>query len=106
SKLIGSDAFQEADIVGITMPITKHSFLVRSAEEIPQALAEAFYIANTGRPGPVLVDITKDAQESQMVFSWPPVMDLPGYRPVTRGHSRQVREAPKLIQAARRTGLH
>ncbi|HIY85494.1 MAG TPA: acetolactate synthase large subunit, partial [Candidatus Yaniella excrementavium] len=82
SKLIGSDAFQEADIVGITMPITKHSFLVRRAEDIPQALAEAFYIANTGRPGPVIVDITKDAQESEMEFSWPPVMDLPGYRPV------------------------
>lgn len=66
SQLIGSDAFQEADIVGITMPITKHSFLVQRAEDIPKALAEAFYIANTGRPGPVLVNVTKDAQESQM----------------------------------------
>lgn len=106
SKLIGSDAFQEADIVGITMPITKHSFLVRSAEDVPQALAEAFYIANSGRPGPVLVDVTKDAQESQMEFTWPPTMDLPGYRPVTRGHSRQVREAAKLIQDARRPVLY
>jgi len=106
SKLIGSDAFQEADIVGITMPITKHSFLVRRAQDIPQALAEAFYIANTGRPGPVLVDITKDAQESEMEFSWPPEMDLPGYRPVTRGHSRQVREAAKLIQEAKRPVLY
>lgn len=106
SKLIGSDAFQEADIVGITMPITKHSFLVRRAEDVPQALAEAFYIANTGRPGPVLVDVTKDAQESSMEFSWPPTMDLPGYRPVTRGHSRQVREAAKLIQDAKRPVLY
>src|SRR5699024_8150319 len=102
SKLIGSDAFQEADIVGITMPITKHSFLVRRAEDVPQALAEAFYIANTGRPGPVLVDVTKDAQESEMQCSWPAVMHLPGYRPVTRGHSRQVRDAAKRIQAAKR----
>jgi len=106
SQLIGSDAFQEADIVGITMPITKHSFLVQRAEDIPQALAEAFYIANTGRPGPVLVDITKDAQQSEMEFSWPPTMDLPGYRPVTRGHSRQVREAAKLIQEAEKPVLY
>src|SRR5690625_1965600 len=106
SNLIGSDAFQEADIVGITMPITTHSFLVRRAEDVPQALAEAFYIANTGRPGPVLVDVTKDAQESSMEFSWPPTMDLPGYRPVTRGHSRQVREAAKLIQDAKRPVLY
>jgi len=106
SQLIGSDAFQEADIVGITMPITKHSFLVQRAEDIPKALAEAFYIANTGRPGPVLVDITKDAQQSEMEFSWPPTMDLPGYRPVTRGHSRQVREAAKLIQEAEKPVLY
>src|SRR5699024_9973194 len=89
-----------------TMPITKHSFLVRRAEDVPQALAEAFYIANTGRPGPVLVDVTKDAQESEMQFSGPPVMDLPGYRPVTRGRSRQVREAAKLIQEAKRPVLY
>ena len=106
SQLIGSDAFQEADIVGITMPITKHSFLVQRAEDIPQALAEAFYIANTGRPGPVLVDITKDAQQDEMEFSWPPAMDLPGYRPVTRGHSRQLREAARLIQEAKKPVLY
>src|SRR5699024_3830553 len=105
SKLIGSDAFQEADSLGISMLITKHSFLVRRAEDVPQALAEAFYIAKTGRPGPVLVDVTKDDQEPEMQFSWPPVMDLPGYRPVTRGHSRQVREAAKLIQEAKRPVL-
>src|SRR5699024_7621826 len=106
SKLIGSDAFQEADIVGITMPITKHSFLVRRAEDVPQALAEAFYIANTGRPGPVLVDVTKDAQESEMQVSWPPVMDLPAYRPRTRCRRRQRREAATLIQEAKRPVLY
>ncbi len=100
SAFIGSDAFQEADIVGITMPITKHSFLVTKAEDIPRMLASAFYIASTGRPGPVLVDITKDAQQSKMMFSWPPKIDLPGYKTVVRGHNKQVREAAKLIAAS------
>jgi acetolactate synthase I/II/III large subunit len=102
SAVIGSDAFQEADIVGITMPITKHSYLVTKAADIPRVLAEAFYIASTGRPGPVLVDITKDAQQSKMTFSWPPRIDIPGYRTVVRGHAKQVREAAKLIAAAER----
>ncbi|MGL3806046.1 acetolactate synthase large subunit [Paeniglutamicibacter sp. R2-26] len=102
SAFIGSDAFQEADIVGITMPITKHSFLVTKAEDIPRMLASAFYIASTGRPGPVLVDITKDAQQSKMMFSWPPKIDLPGYKTVVRGHNKQVREAAKLIAASSR----
>lgn len=102
SAVIGSDAFQEADIVGITMPITKHSYLVTKAADIPRVLAEAFHIATTGRPGPVLVDITKDAQQSTMTFSWPPKIDLPGYRTVVRGHSKQVREAAKLIAASER----
>ncbi|TJY68867.1 acetolactate synthase large subunit [Arthrobacter sp. CAU 1506] len=102
SAVIGSDAFQEADIVGITMPVTKHSYLVTKAQEIPRVLAEAFHIATTGRPGPVLVDITKDAQQSMMSFSWPPKIDIPGYRTVVRGHSKQVREAAKLIAAAER----
>ncbi|MBB2996482.1 acetolactate synthase large subunit [Paeniglutamicibacter cryotolerans] len=100
SAFIGSDAFQEADIVGITMPITKHSFLVTKAEDIPRVLASAFYIAATGRPGPVLVDITKDAQQSKMTFSWPPKIDLPGYKTVVRGHNKQVREAAKLIASS------
>ena len=72
SKAIGTDAFQEADIVGITMPITKHNFLVTKAEDIPRTIAEAFHIASTGRPGPVLVDIAKDALQAQTTFSWPP----------------------------------
>ncbi|NKG20579.1 acetolactate synthase large subunit [Paeniglutamicibacter terrestris] len=102
SAFIGSDAFQEADIVGITMPITKHSFLVTKAADIPRMLASAFHIASTGRPGPVLVDITKDAQQSMMEFSWPPKIDLPGYKTVVRGHNKQVREAAKLIAASSR----
>ncbi|MCE0446697.1 hypothetical protein LT493_25130 [Streptomyces tricolor] len=87
SKAIGTDAFQEADIVGITMPITKHNFLVTKAEDIPRIIAQAFHIASTGRPGPVLVDIAKDALQAKTTFSWPPVMDLPGYRPVTKPHA-------------------
>ncbi|GER21880.1 acetolactate synthase [Zafaria cholistanensis] len=102
SQFIGTDAFQEADIVGITMPITKHSFLVTKAEDIPRVLASAFHIAATGRPGPVLVDITKDAQQARTLFAWPPKIDLPGYRTVVRGHAKQVREAAKLIAAAER----
>jgi len=106
SGVIGTDAFQEADIVGITMPITKHSFLVTDPNDIPHVMAEAFHLASTGRPGPVLVDVAKDAQVGQMTFSWPPRIDLPGYRPVTRGHNKQVREAAKLIAAARKPVLY
>ncbi|WP_269089119.1 thiamine pyrophosphate-binding protein, partial [Mycobacterium avium] len=98
--LIGTDAFQEADISGITMPITKHNFLVRSGNEIPQVLAEAFHIAASGRPGAVLVDIPKDVLQGQCTFSWPPRIHLPGYKPTTKPHSRQIREAAKLIAAA------
>ncbi|MFW0772144.1 acetolactate synthase large subunit [Paenarthrobacter nitroguajacolicus] len=106
SGVIGTDAFQEADIVGITMPITKHSFLVTDPNDIPHVMAEAFHLASTGRPGPVLVDIAKDAQVGQMTFSWPPKVDLPGYRPVVRGHNKQVREAAKLIAAASKPVLY
>jgi acetolactate synthase-1/2/3 large subunit len=102
SKAIGTDAFQEADIRGITMPITKHNYLVTDPAEIPRALAEAFHVAGTGRPGPVLVDISKDALQSTTTFSWPPQIDLPGYRPVIRPHSKQIREAARLISAAKR----
>ncbi|WP_026555303.1 acetolactate synthase large subunit [Arthrobacter sp. 35W] len=106
SGVIGTDAFQEADIVGITMPITKHSFLVTDPNDIPHVMAEAFYLASTGRPGPVLVDVAKDAQQGQMTFSWPPVIDLPGYRPVFRGHSKQLREAARLIAEAKKPVLY
>ena len=97
SAAIGTDAFQEADIVGITMPITKHSFLVTRAEDIPGVIAAAYEIATTGRPGPVLVDFTKDAQNAKFEFSWPPKIDLPGFKPITDPHGKQVQAAAELI---------
>jgi acetolactate synthase-1/2/3 large subunit len=100
--LIGTDAFQEADICGITLPITKHNFLVTDPVEIPRTIAEAFHLARTGRPGPVLVDIPKDVLQEYTSFSWPPELRLPGYKPTTRPHGKQVREAAKLITHARR----
>src|SRR5690242_10130954 len=103
---IGTDAFQEADIQGITLPITKHNFLVQNAEELPQILAEAFHLAATGRPGPVLVDIPKDVLQNPTTFSWPPTLDLPGYRPTLHPHGKQIREAARLIAAARRPVLY
>jgi acetolactate synthase-1/2/3 large subunit len=106
SAAIGTDAFQEADICGITMPITKHNFLVQSAEDIPRTIAEAWHLAQTGRPGPVLVDIPKDILQAQTTFSWPPRLDLPGYRPTLHPHSKQVREAAKLMVTARRPVLY
>ncbi|MGH3314924.1 MAG: acetolactate synthase large subunit [Nocardioidaceae bacterium] len=106
SGAIGSDAFQEADIRGITMPITKHSYLVTDPAEIGTVIAEAFHIASTGRPGPVLVDVAKDAMQAMTTFSWPTELMLPGYRPVTRPHAKQVREAARLTVAARRPVLY
>ncbi|MEV6601911.1 acetolactate synthase large subunit [Actinoplanes sp. NPDC051346] len=103
---IGTDAFQEADIQGITLPITKHNFLIQTAEEIPRVMAEAFHLASTGRPGPVLVDIPKDILQAQTIFSWPPTLDLPGYRPTLHPHGKQIREAARLIAAAKRPVLY
>lgn len=103
---IGTDAFQEADIQGITLPITKHNFLVQSADDLPRVLAEAFHLAATGRPGPVLVDIPKDVLQAQTTFSWPPALDLPGYRPTLHPHGKQIREAARLIMAAKRPVLY
>ena len=106
SPAIGTDAFQEADIRGITMPITKHNFLVTNPDDIPRALAEAFHIASTGRPGPVLVDVSKDALQGMTTFEWPVTMNLPGYHPVTRPHSKQVREAARMIMDAQAPVLY
>jgi acetolactate synthase I/II/III large subunit len=106
SGSIGTDAFQEADIRGITMPITKHNYLVTDPAKIAQAIAEAFHVASTGRPGPVLVDISKDALQAMTTFSWPPQIDLPGYRPVTRPHGKQIREASRLMSEAKRPVLY
>ncbi|WP_285040520.1 acetolactate synthase large subunit [Plantibacter sp. LMC-P-059a] len=106
STLMGTDAFQEADIVGITMPITKHSFLVKTPEDVPAAIAAAYEIAGTGRPGPVLVDITKDAQQAEAPFIWPPKVDLPGYRPVTKAHGKQIQAAAQLLVNAKKPVLY
>ena len=97
ASLIGTDAFQEADVVGASMPVTKHSFLVTDASQIPARIAEAFHLAATGRPGPVLVDIAKSAQVAQMEFSWPPAPDLPGYRVAGKPNMKQVRAAARAI---------
>ncbi|WP_373280942.1 acetolactate synthase large subunit [Nocardia higoensis] len=98
--MMGTDAFQEADIVGISTPITKHAVLVTHAADIPRVLAEAFHLAASGRPGPVLVDIPKDVLRAQTVFHWPPLLELPGYRPVTQPNPRQIRAAIGLIARA------
>ena len=106
APMIGTDAFQEADIVGITLPVTKHNFLVTNADDIPRVIAEAFHIASTGRPGPVLVDIAKSAMQADTTFSWPQTLDLPGYHPVTKPHAKQIREAARLLATARRPVLY
>jgi acetolactate synthase-1/2/3 large subunit len=106
THLIGTDAFQEADIQGITMPIVKHSWLVDSVEEIPRVFKEAFHIARTGRPGPVLVDIPKDLQLTEFEFSYPKQVDIPGYKPSKHGHPKQVITAAEAILAAERPTLY
>ncbi|WP_328292152.1 acetolactate synthase large subunit [Kineococcus sp. NBC_00420] len=106
AKAIGTDAFQEADIAGITIPITKHNYLVTDPADIPRVIAEAFHLAATGRPGPVLVDVAKSALTATTSFAWPETIDLPGYRPVTRPHGKQIREAARLIAAAERPVLY
>ncbi|WP_461175894.1 acetolactate synthase large subunit [Trueperella pyogenes] len=100
ASLIGTDAFQEADIIGATYPLVKHSFLVTDANEIPARIAEAYHIARSGRPGPVLVDVTKSAQIDECEFSWPPEMDLPGYNPPTRPSLRDISAAARMIAQA------
>lgn len=102
SSFIGTDAFQEADIVGMTMPVTKHNILVKNADDIPLAIKQAFHIASTGRPGVVLVDVTKDAQQAETVFEWPEELNLPGYRVPGRPNGKQIREAVELLVNAKR----
>jgi len=106
SGAIGTDAFQEADIRGITMPISKHSYLVTDPDQIPRVIAEAFHIASTGRPGPVLVDVAKDAMQAMTTFEWPAEVSLPGYRPNIHPHGKQVREAARMIAASVRPVLY
>lgn len=105
-KLIGNDAFQEADIVGITRQITKHSYLVRNVNELAQTIKEAFFIATTGRPGPVLVDLPKDVMAQKATFHYPDTVSLRGYNPVTEGHPKQLRRATEIIRGARRPVLY
>lgn len=106
ASVIGTDAFQEADIVGITLPVTKHSFLITNPADIAPAIASAFHIARTGRPGPVLVDIAKSALQASASYQWPYNPELPGYHPVTKPHAKQVREAARLLATARRPVLY
>jgi acetolactate synthase-1/2/3 large subunit len=106
ASAIGTDAFQEADIRGISMPVTKHNFLVTNPDDIPRTVAEAFHIASTGRPGPVLIDVAKSALQSTTTYSWPSELHLPGYRPITRPHAKQIKEAVRLILEAKRPVLY
>ncbi|MFO7173638.1 MAG: biosynthetic-type acetolactate synthase large subunit [Bacillota bacterium] len=99
-SLIGRDAFQEADVVGITMPVTKHNYIVRSPQDLPRIIKEAFHLARTGRPGPVLVDIPKDVQTATLRWYYPEQVDLPGYKPTYVGHPAQVQKAAEAIRAA------
>ena len=102
SKAIGTDAFQEADIRGISFPITKHNLLIKTADDVVRGVAEAFHIASTGRPGPVLLDVTKDALNGLTDWTWPIEIDLPGYKPTITPHFRQVREAANMISKAKK----
>jgi acetolactate synthase-1/2/3 large subunit len=106
SHLIGNDAFQEADIVGITRPITKHNFLVRNVEELAITIRKAFYIASSGRPGPVVVDLPKDVINSKCEFVYPDNMEIRGYKPTIRGHSNQIKKAAEAISKAKRPLLY
>ena len=106
TPVVGNDAFQEADITGITMPVTKHNMLVRTPGEVAEAIREAFHIASTGRPGPVLVDIPKDVLIAEDTWVWPDGVDLPGYKPTTKGNLKQVRTAAKMILEAKRPVLY
>src|SRR5262249_43216663 len=102
SLVLGKDAFQETDITGITMPITKHNYLVKKVDELPYVFKEAIHIATTGRPGPVLVDVTKDAQMAHTVPNWDVKLNLPGYKPTYHGNRKQIREAIRLMAEAKK----
>ncbi|MFA5890130.1 MAG: acetolactate synthase large subunit [Actinomycetota bacterium] len=103
---VGGDAFQECDATGITMPVTKHNFLVMDPQDIPRVINEAFHIAKTGRPGPVLVDIPKDVLQAEMAWWYPEKPDLAGYHPVTKGNQKQIREAARMLLSASRPVLY
>src|SRR3982751_1660483 len=106
TPFIGTDAFQERDTVGITRSVTKHNQLVMTAQDIPRIVKEAFHIATTGRPGPVLIDLPKDVSNQMMDWYWPDAVDLPGYKPTLRGHPRMIKEAARLITEAKRPVMY
>jgi len=106
SSVIGTDAFQESDITGITIPITKHNYLIKDAADLPEVIREAFHIATTGRPGPVLIDVPADMGKTEIDFAYPETVNLPGYKPTYKGHAKQVKQAATLIAAARRPLLY
>jgi acetolactate synthase I/II/III large subunit len=105
-RVIGTDAFQEADTVGITMPVTKHNWLVSDAQDIPRVVREAFHVSTTGRPGPVLIDFPKDVANAPMDWYWPEKIDLPGYKPNVKGHPKQIKQAARLMQDARQPVIY
>jgi acetolactate synthase-1/2/3 large subunit len=105
-SVIGTDAFQEADTVGITMPVTKHNWLISDAQDIPRVVREAFHVATTGRPGPVLIDLPKDVANAPMDWYWPEKIELPGYKPNVKGHPRQIKDAARLINEAARPVIY
>ncbi len=105
TNLIGKDAFQEADITGITMPITKHNYLIKSSKDIPRVFREAFHIARTGRPGPVLIDLPRDITVDELDFYYPEI-NLPGYNPSTKVHQLQIRKAAEALMAAERPVIY
>ncbi len=106
TPVIGTDAFQESDITGITIPITKHNFLVKHAAEIPETIAEAFHIATTGRPGPVLIDVPADVSKGELNYKWPDAVSMPGYKPTYKANIKQTKQAAHLISKARKPLLY
>ncbi|MDP2400441.1 MAG: thiamine pyrophosphate-binding protein, partial [Actinomycetota bacterium] len=106
TTVIGTDAFQESDITGITLPITKHNYLVKDATELPEVVKEAFHIATTGRPGPVLIDLPVDVSKGELDFVWPETVNLPGYKPTYRGHTKQIKQAATMITKSRKPLLY
>jgi acetolactate synthase I/II/III large subunit len=104
--VIGTDAFQECDTVGITMPVTKHNWLISDAQDIPRVVREAFHVATTGRPGPVLIDLPKDVANTPMDWYWPEKVDLPGYKPNVKGHPKQIKDAARVIQESQRPVIY
>ena len=106
TQLIGNDAFQECDVLGVTRPICKHSYLIKDSSEVPEVVAEAFHIASTGRPGPVVIDFAKDAQFAESEFYYPEQIELRSYNPTTEGHPRQIAKAAELIKNAKRPMIY